>query len=187
MATKKVEKKNEATQAVIEETVSTHADKAVSEVPVSKQLVPSQIDQDQYVTVRNGFQGKLVYRSKRTGELIVWEEFGDEQDMELFELKNAKNSAKKYFLNNWFMFDEPWIVDYLGVGRFYRFAISIDEFDSIFDKPVDEVREIIGNLSDGQKRSLSYRARQLIAEKEIDSIKMIDMLEECLKTNLIER
>ena len=153
----------------------------------NKQLVPSQIDQDQYVTVRNGFQGKLVYRSKRTGELIVWEEFGDEQEMELFELKNAKNSAKKYFLNNWFMFDEPWIVDYLGLGRFYRFAISIDEFDSIFDKPLDEVREIISNLSDGQKRSLSYRARQLIAEKKIDSIKMIDMLEECLKTNLIER
>ena len=85
-----------------------------------KPMIPKEIDPNQYVTVRNGFQGRLVYKSKRTGERFVWDSFGAEQDMELSELKNVRNSNKKYFINNWFMFDEPWVVDYLGMAQYYK-------------------------------------------------------------------
>ena len=149
-------------------------------------FIPKEIDPSQYVTVRNGFQGKLVYRSKRTGEMFIWDEFGDEQDMELGELKNARNSSKKFFINNWFMFDEPWIVKYLGMERYYKYAINIEEFDDLFTKSPDEVASVIANLSQGQKRSISYRARQLIADEVIDSKRMIKTLEKCLNTTLIE-
>lgn len=148
---------------------------------------PSEIDIHQYVTVRNGFQGRLVYQSKRTGEIFVWEHFGDEQDMELGELKNAKNSNKKYFINNWFMFDEPWIVEYLGVGQFYKFAITINDFDQIFAKKPEELEDIISKLSVGQKKSVAYRARQMIADGEIDSNKVISVLEKCLGVELVIR
>ena len=43
------------------------------------------------------------------------------------------------------------------------------------------------NLSDGQKRSISYRARQLIADGAIDSNKTIATLEKCLGVDLVER
>lgn len=146
-----------------------------------------EIDPNQIITVRNGFQGRLVYRSKRTGERFVWETFGAEQDMELSELKNARNSNKKYFINNWFMFDDAWVVDYIGMSQYYKFAISINDFDKLFEKPADEIEEVISKLSDGQKRSVAYRARQLIADGGIDSNKTITALEKCLGTELIER
>lgn len=152
-----------------------------------KRMVPKDIDPNQIITVRNGSQGRLVYKSKRTGERFIWDEFGAEQDMELGELKNARNSNKKYFINNWFMFDEQWVVDYLGMGKFYKFSISIDGFDELFDKPASEIEEIISKLSDGQKKSVAYRAKQLIAEGGIDSNKTITTLEKCLGTELIER
>lgn len=152
-----------------------------------KPLVPKDIDPSQYVTVRNGFQGRLVYKSKRTGERFVWDSFGAEQDMELSELRNARNSNKKYFINNWFMFDEPWIVDYLGMGKYYRFAISIQDFDKLFTKPASEIEKTIANLSDGQKQSVAYRAKQLISEGGIDSNRLIATLEKCLGIELIER
>ena len=152
-----------------------------------KQLIPKDIDPNQYVTVRNGFQGRLVYKSKRTGERFVWDSFGAEQDMELSELKNARNSNKKFFINNWFMFDDPWIVDYLGMKQYYRSAISIQDFDKLFEKPASELENVISELSDGQKKSLAYRARQLIAEGGIDSNKLISMLERQLGVELIER
>ena len=155
--------------------------------PEKKPLIPKDIDPNQYVTVRNGFQGRLVYKSKRTGERFVWDAFGSEQDMELSELRNARNSNKKYFINNWFMFDEPWIVDYLGMGRYYRFAISIKDFDKLFTKPASEIEETISHLSDGQKQSVAYRAKQLISEGGIDSNKLIATLEKCLGIELIER
>lgn len=85
------------------------------------------------------------------------------------------------------MFDEDWIIDFLGVKQFYKNAVSIDDFDSVFSKPADEIKTIIGDMSNGQKRSAAYRARQLIAAGEIDSNKAIAALEEALGTELIER
>lgn len=152
-----------------------------------KPFIPKDIDPNQYVTVRNGFQGRLIYKSKRTGERFVWDAFGSEQDMELSELRNARNSNKKYFINNWFMFDEPWVVDYLGMGRYYRFAISIQDFDNLFTKPASEIEEMISHLSNGQKQSVAYRAKQLISDGRIDSNKLIATLEGCLGIELIER
>lgn len=152
-----------------------------------KPIIPKDVDPTQIITVKNGFQGRLVYKSKRTGERFVWDEFGAEQDMELGELRNARNSNKKYFINNWFMFDEPWVVDYLGMGKYYKFSISIDGFDALFEKPTAEIEKTISKLSDGQKKSIAYRAKQLIADGGIDSNKTISTLEKCLGTELIER
>ncbi len=153
----------------------------------NKKIVLKDIDPDQYVVVRNGFQGKLIYVSKKTGELFEWDEFGDEQEIELRELKNAKNSNKGFFENNWFMFDEEWVIDYLGVRQFYKHAIKIEDFDNIFEKSPSEIEKIVSNLSDGQKKSVSYRARTLIEEGKIDSIKAISSLEKSLGVELIER
>ena len=136
-------------------------------------LVPKDIDPHTIITVRNGFQGRLVYRSKKTGERFVWDSFGAEQDMEIGELRNARNSNKKYFINNWFMFDEPWIV-------------AISDFDKLFEKPIAEIERAVSKLSDGQKKSIAYRAKQLIASGGIDSNKTIATLEKCLGVELVE-
>lgn len=152
-----------------------------------RKIVVKDIDPDQYVIVRNGFQGKLTYISKRTGEKFKWEEFGSEQEMELSELKNAKSSNKKFFINNWFMFDEPWIIDYLGMNQYYKFAVKIEDFDKLFEMSPEEIEDTISKISDGQKKSIAYRARDLIVNGEIDSNKVINTLERCLGIDLIEK
>lgn len=149
--------------------------------------VVKEIDLHQTVVVRNGFQGTLVYQSTRTGETFIWREFGDEQDMELGELRNARNSHKNFFINNWFMFDEPWVIDYLGMAQYYKLAISIDDLDNIFLLPPDELEVAISALPDGQKSSVAYRASNLIADGTIDSNKTITTLENVLGVNLVER
>lgn len=149
-------------------------------------FIPKEIDPHQIVTVRNGFQGRLVYKSPKTGERFVWEAFGAEQDMEIGELRNAKSSNKKYFINNWFMFDEPWIPDHIGVGQYYKFAIPIADFDKFFEKPAAELEKAVSKLSDGQKQSVAYRAKQLIADGTIDSNRAIATLEKSLGIELVE-
>lgn len=150
-------------------------------------IVPKEIDLGQYVTVRNGFHGVLIYRSPRTGEIYQWDSFGAEQEMELRELKNAKSSAKSFYINNWFMFDEPWVVDYLGVGQYYRNAIGIDGFDKLFSKSPAEIRKLVKEMTPGQKKSMAYRASELISSGEIDSRKTIAALEDALGMELIEK
>lgn len=160
---------------------------AKKEEAQDKKIVAKEIDPEQYVTVRNGFHGRLVYRSKRTGEKFVWEQFGDEQDMTLRELKNAKNSSKKFFTANWFLFDEQWIPEYLGVGKLYKYALTIGGFDDIFKLPANELKSRIAKLSDGQKGSVRYRAMELIKSGDIDSLKTISVLEEMLGVELTEK
>ena len=150
-------------------------------------FIPKDVDPNQIVTVRNGFQGPLTYISKKTGEKFKWETFGAEQDMELSELKNARNSNKKFFINNWFMFDEQWVPEYLGLTQYYKYALKIEDFDSLFTKSAAEVEAAVSKLSDGQKKSVAYRARQLIAAREIDSNRVIETLEKCLGVDLVDR
>lgn len=182
MAKKKIE------QVVDPEVESTSAESvsAQTEQP-KKQKVRVTLDPNLVVTVKNGFPGMLVYISRKTGEKFVWQEFGDEQDMELGELKNARNSSKKFYMNNWFLIDDPAVLDYLGVADYYKYATKNAGFEKLFDKTPAEIKRDVATLSDGQKRSVGYRARQMIKDGELDSVKKISALEEALGITLIER
>lgn len=166
---------------------STGSESAAKKKSASNQ--PANIDTHQIIVVRSGFNGQLVYISPKTGEKFVWENFGDEQEMELGEIRNAKSSAKSFFINNWFMFDDEyeWVIDYIGVRQYYENAISLDEFDTIFTNSPDEIASKISKMTAGQKQSLSYKARKMIVEGKIDSRKAIAALEQALGISLVEK
>ena len=169
--------------------VTSEAKEVAEEKEVNTPIIPKDIDQNMIITVKNGFNGKLVYVSPRTHEQFVWNEFGDEQELELKELRNIKSSAKGFFENNWLMFDDEfvWAVGYLGLERYYKNAVKLSDFDKIFDMSPEDISDVIANMSEGQKRSLSYRAKQFVAEGKIDSRKIIAALEKALGMELIER
>ena len=182
-------KTTKRTSAKTKKTIEPVAKKAEPIAPVVEKaapIVPKDVDLNQFVVVKNGFHGKLVYISSRTGEKFIWDNFGSEQEMELRELRNARNSAKDFFINNWFMFDEPWIIDYLGLKNYYKNTLDIESFDDIFAKDVNELKAILGEMSRGQKKSIGYRAHELVANGKIDSLKVINTLEESLGIELIE-
>ena len=168
-------------------TVDKTDDTVAAPVEEQKKITPKDVDLTQFITVKNGFQGRLIYKSSRTGEKFIWDSFGAEQELELRELRNAKNSAKAFFANNWFMFDDDWVVDFLGVRQYYKHAIKLEDFDNIFKKTPAELKKVIGGLSAGQKKSVAYRAKELITAGEIDSIKTISALEDALGIELIEK
>ena len=168
---------------------STPAEEPVKAAPEKTKIVPKKVDLNQFIPVQNGFHGTLVYKSSRTGEVFRWESFGEEQYIELLELRNAKNSAKNFFINNWFMFgdDYKWVIDYLGLGQYYKYSLSIDGFDELLNETPEGIKKIVGKMSDGQKRSLSYMVIQKITDGEIDSRKVIAALEDALGIDLIEK
>ena len=78
------------------------ADEAVVKQPAKRSTVvkPKKLDPNMYVTVRNGYPGLLLYKSSKTGEKFLFHSFGDEHEIELQELKKAKNDQKAFFENN---------------------------------------------------------------------------------------
>lgn len=179
-----------ATTKEIKSTATTTSENTVSEVEAkdtAQSYKIKQLDPHDYVTVKNGFQGTLIYKSKKTGEIFVWDDFGDEQDIELQELKSAKNSSKSFFINNWFLFDDPEVIEWLGMKQYYKYALDVQSFDELFSKTPGEIDDTVSKLSDGQKKTLAFRAKQKISEGLIDSLKVIDALETSLNITLIER
>ena len=174
----------EATAA--EATAAQQAAPAAEPAPAKETIKVKELKPTDYITVRNGFAGMLVYISKRTGEKFIWNELGDEQDIELQELKNARNSSKGFFENNWFLFDDPAVIEYLGVERMYKNSLTANEFSGLFELPPERIEERLEKLPKGQRGSLAYYARQKIQNHEIDSLRVIRILEKYLGVQLVE-
>lgn len=188
MATKKTTSTAKTTSKT-----STTKEKAVAEPQaepveqVQQYKVRAEIDDRTVVTVKNGFPGVLAYVSRKTGEEFIWPEYSSELEMEYSELKAVRNTKKAYFENNWFLIDDPNVLDCLGVSQFYRYASRNFGFEKLFDKTPAEIKADVAEMNSEQKRSVSYRARQLIKEGTLDSIKKITALEEALGVELVER
>lgn len=157
------------------------------EAPQKAYKVRKQLDPHTIVTVKNGFPGMLIYESSKTGEMFRWESLGDEQDMELQELKNARNASKAFYVNNWFRIDDPEILDYLGVAEYYKNALNLIDDETLRALKPEDIRSTVMKMSDGQKLALKYRVKQMIENGDIDSMKMITAFEEALGVELIER
>lgn len=139
------------------------------------------------VLVKNGFAGRLVYVSRKDGYEIIFEKFGSEEFLTIEELRSAKNSYPKFFKNNWFIIEDEDVIYDLGLEKYYENSLNIQEFENIFNLPQDEMIAKINKLSNGQKKSLIYKAIEKIEDGTIDSRKIIESLEKALNTELIEK
>ena len=177
-----------AEEAIVEEAPQVK-EKVIQKKEAKKEINYADVDPNQTVMVINGFNGRLVYKSKRTGERFIWNEMGDEQEMDIRELRNAKNSAKGFFIKNWFMFgeDDQWVIDYLAMGQYYKNSIPIDGYDQILMSNAKIIESKLANIPDGQKASLAGRAAALIKSGDIDSNKAIAALENIFGVELVER
>lgn len=179
-----------ADEATVKEEVVAVVSEPVEQEPQHKTIQKSfnyaDIDTRETIVVRNGFHGVLVYESPRTHEVFKWSEFGDEQEMEIAELRTAKNNYKQFFMNNWFLFDDDyaWIVDYLGVGAYYKHTLNVDRLIELFDLPEAELKREVAALTDNQKLSIAYIARELRDEKRLDSITKVEAIEAAIGMSL---
>lgn len=139
------------------------------------------------VAVTNNTRGTLVYVSKRMqGYEIVWRQYGDTEYMEFGELLSMRNSAKSFFENNWVTFDDKDVIVALGVENFYKCVLDVDNFDSMFNLPPQELQAQISLMTNGMKETVALRAAELIEDGTIDSRKTIKSLEVALKRKLLE-
>lgn len=185
--TKKANTKSKATEVKsLEDKSVITTEETNSVTPIKAYKVKPDIPLTAEVVVTNGYHGRLVYKGRKSGEHLEWENFGDEQIMELKELKDARASQKKFFTANWWLIDNPDIIEFLNASEFYKYAVNAENYDDIFKKPVEEIEAIVSELTDGQKKSMAYRAIELINSGKLDSRKTIDALKNSLGFELIE-
>lgn len=145
------------------------------------------ITNETMVECRNGTHGDLFYASTRNpGYTVEWTEFGEMQELEYAELVAMRGSQPRFFRDNWILIDDAAVLHKLGVERYYKNALTTENFDEIFKWEPDEVREKVPKMSEGMRDSIRMRAKELMKEDGIDSRAMVKALNDALGCDLEE-
>lgn len=148
---------------------------------VATKKVKKDIPLNTMVACKNLTPGKLVYISrKQLGYQITWERPGDIDYIELGELVSMRNGQRGFFEHNWIGIDDPEIVEYLNIGQYYSNALDYEDINQFVALSIDEMREKLKYMPEGTKETIRIRVMQMLANKEIDSMKKIDFLKENL-------
>ena len=127
------------------------------------------------IDVQSCIIGKLIWKSKRTGYKIVWNEYGEKNPMTVEDLLDMRNGDRRFFERNWVILDGDRaqdIMDYLQISKYYTVMSDLDKIDDIFTHNPEEIAAIIEKFGDGMKETIARRAAVLISDGKIDSLKV---------------
>lgn len=175
-------------QPVKEEFVKT--EKAVKRATATKiKRLPLDIE----IPCTNNTHGELVYKSTRSGGLDTdWDEYGSVQYMDLRELMQMRNTAKRFFTDNWIVvgdtddgeYTAEDIYNYLKVNESYNDFYSPDNVDDFFSLNEKQMKDKASRLSKGMIDLLSVIALEKMDAGEIDSVSKIRGIETALGIKL---
>jgi hypothetical protein len=145
-------------------------------------------DLTRMICIKNIAKGKLIYKSKRQmGYTIVWDKRGALNYMELGEFINLKNSDMRFITEPWIRImeeDEVEILKYANVYQYFKSIIEIDDVDALLRLPFDKFCSKFDKLPDSFKKTVAERAKDMIANGELDSIKIKKYIEQQLDIEL---
>lgn len=145
-----------------------------------------ELDLHQNVTVYNGGVGGLNIRLPKAGYVVRISEFGGEQEIELGELQALRNANPDFFEKNWIIIEDPEVIEFLRVEKYYKDYMSIDDMIAFFELDVDEMVAKLKTLNETVRKNLARMAATLVEDGELDSRKKIEVLEKelgCQLTN----
>lgn len=165
--------------------VKAKAETKVEDIKKPKAWKP---DLTRMICIKNIAKSKLIYKSKRQlGYTIVWEKRGSLNYMELGEFINLKNSDMRFITEPWIRImeeDEVEILKYANVYQYFKSIIEIDDVDALLRLPFDKFCSKFDKLPDSFKKTVAERAKDMIANGELDSIKIKKYIEQQLDVEL---
>lgn len=137
-----------------------------------------QYDLHDLVDVRNMTPGKLVYKSSRNaGYMVEWDTYGDEQSIEISELKNMLASQRTFFERNWIWVDDPELLEFLGASRYYKNMLSPDAVEDLFELDADELIAKIKTLTKDMQNTIRVIAREKVLAGDLESYAVVQALQ----------
>jgi len=147
------------------------------------------------VLVKSNCYGQLVYKSKKTGFQIEWDNVSSQQYLTLDELLTMRNTYRKFFEKNWVVIegftDDEYsdisteeILDFLQVKQYYKNLLCPENIDELFKMSSEEIEKRLSNTATGSKDFIIIRANELIESGELDSLRVINVLEKSLNCEL---
>lgn len=135
------------------------------------------IKDDDKIVVMNGLSGYLTHKSKSTGRIWKFSEFGQTDKLPYSEILAIHNNNPKVFKDCWLIVLNKQIQEDFGLVEIYKNIITPENLGQLFDKPLEELEDLINNLPDGMKAVFIERARELYISKQLYDLRIIRFIE----------
>ncbi|MDR2357872.1 MAG: hypothetical protein LBD92_07320 [Oscillospiraceae bacterium] len=137
------------------------------------------VDKNEWVTLKSNCYGQLTYKSK-AGYSFELLEFGATTDIPFGELLIMRNEQPAFFQNGWVVpvsDNAANVIDALQLTRYCKSLETLENFDDIFSLEPDAMRELIAGMPQPMRENAARRARGLIDEGVLDSVRKIEAIE----------
>lgn len=124
--------------------------------------------------------GRVVYKSKKTGEVFKWLETGDDQYFTVQDVLDMDNQSHKFLRTPWLLIDDEEVVEAMGLTKMYSYINRLEDIDDFLSSSLDEIEEVCQNLSKGYKNNLARIVNQKVEDKELRDVVVIRKLQELL-------
>lgn len=156
---------------------------------------PVKLDDSVLISVKSNTFGGLIYVNPRTGDKTEWNGCGDVQTLTMGDLRAMKGTQRAFFENQWIYivgvdeggYEEVTSEDIyksLMVTQYYKNILDPDNYAEMFSWEPTRIKEAVSMMSDGAKMNLVVAANTSIEDGTLDSLRKIQILEECLGCEL---
>lgn len=140
---------------------------------------PKKVTLNEYVDVQSCVQGKLIWKSQKTGYKVVWNEYGEINPMQVSDLIDMRNGAKAFFIKNCVAIvgdRAKEVMDYLQVSKYYSDIMTPDDMDELLLGNAKDVKTYLESASTTIRGAAVSRAKELYNEGILDSAKTVAVI-----------
>lgn len=173
-------------------TVETPVEVVVEEAPAPEpekvEVVkePRQFSQTDPILCRSVTAGWLGVSGK-SGQYYVFEDFGDECEIEYQDLFALKSRHSQYIYAPHFVIEDEELLDnprWADLKKFYDEEVyTLEDVDAVLNLPNTSFKSAIEQLPKGLAKSLQVRVSEKIENGTFDSLQKIKMIDEVFGTD----
>jgi len=153
-------------------------------VEQQKPKVRKQLDENLLVPIRSNVAGTLIYKSPRTGQIWEFSNYGDEDVIELKELRSMLNSQRSFLEKGWIKILDDEVVEYLNLERYQKKVLDREDIELLFEMEPEKIKETISGMSTNNKILVFEIAREKYLNGELRDIHVINAIQGALGQKL---
>ena len=141
-------------------------------------------DRNRQVIVRSCVDGRVIYKSKRSGMTWKWLEKGAYEVLTVEELLNMESQSHKFLHSPWLMVDDEDIIEAFNLAELYNLVAKVEDIDSFINMSLDEQKQIYNKLPKASQNQVYNHICFKVDSGEIDSRAKIRELEDLVGREL---
>ena len=161
-----------------------------SEEEVVETEQPREFQKDDLIEVKSVFAGSCTLVGRRSGNVYVWENLGEVQEVEYQDLSaEITNRYSKYIYEPLLLIeDEDIIAKHSKLKDLYDSMIDVEDIeDSLLNDSVEELRSILISLPSGLQETVKNVASTLMQDGDLYDVRKIRLLDDLYNTALSEQ